>query len=77
MASPEHSIWELAGDQVPAGLPVLTAGCILDPEAMAALDDRGAAMLAVPCALPPDLTHGRATVEARLPPLTSSASASA
>jgi hypothetical protein len=29
-----------AGDQ-----PVLTAGCLIDPEAIAALDDQGAAML--------------------------------
>ena len=41
----ERSIRELVGDPVSRGQAVLTAGCLLDPEAIAALDDRGAAML--------------------------------
>jgi hypothetical protein len=41
----ERSIRDLAGDRVSVGHEVLIPGCLLDPEAMSALDDRGAAML--------------------------------
>jgi hypothetical protein len=41
----DHSIRDLASDRMSGEQEVLTSGCLLDPEAMPALDDRGAAML--------------------------------
>jgi hypothetical protein len=41
----ERSIRDLVGAPIARDEPVLTAGCLVEPEAIDTLDDRGAAML--------------------------------